>query len=305
MSISLMQKKVIIAGISGQDGYFLTKKLKQKKFKIIGLSRRKINALNADLIIKTNYDELHLIKIIKKFKPSIIFNLAGESNPQASWQNPLEKQNSITRVNINFINAIFKTNKKIKYFHASTSEIFASSKNKITEKSLYLPSNPYGCFKLSAHLTLDVYRKKYKLFLVNGILFNHESVKKGKKFLSSTIIDAAKKIKKGLKKKLILQTPYPIRDFAHAEDTINAIYKIMMLKKPQDFVISGGNVYSVRKLAEKIFLKFNINKNKIFYKTKSKFIDIKIGNTSKLKKLTGWKPKYTEDKFIDKIINDK
>ena len=78
-----------------------------------------------------------------------------------------------------------------------------------------------------------------------------------------------------------------------------------MLKKPQDFVISGGNVYSVRKLAEKIFLKFNINKNKIFYKTKSKFIDIKIGNTSKLKKLTGWKPKYTEDKFIDKIINDK
>jgi len=300
-----MENNIIIAGISGQDGYFLTKKLKQKKLKIIGLSRKKRPYGDANLILKTNYKESHLIKIIKKFKPSIIFNFAGESNPQTSWQNPLDKQNSITRVNLNFINAILKTNKKIKYFHASTSEIFASSKNRISEKNLYLPINPYGCFKLCAHLTLDVYRKKYKLFLVNGILFNHESVKKGKKFLSSTIIDAAKKIKKGLKKKLILQTPYPINDFAHAEDTINAIYKIMMLKKPQDFVISGGNIYSVRKLAEKIFLKFNINKNKIFYKTKSKISDIKIGNTSKLKKLTGWKPKYTKEKFIDKIINDK
>ncbi len=299
-----MQKKIIIAGISGQDGYFLTKKLKQKKFKVIGLSRKKRPYGDADLILKTNYDESHLTKIIKKFKPSMIFNFAGESNPQNSWQNPLDKQNSITRVNLNFINSILKTNKKIKYFHASTSEIFGSSKNKISEKNLYLPSNPYGCFKLSAHLTLNVFRKKYKLFLVNGILFNHESAKKGKKFLTSTIINTAKEIKSGIKKKLLLQTPYPVRDFAHAEDTINAIYKIMMLKKPHDFIISGGNIYSVRELAEKIFKKFNISKNKIYYKTNSKVNDIKIGNTLKLKKLTGWKPKYTKEKFINKIINE-
>tara|TARA_B100000989_G_scaffold298490_1_gene288078 strand:- start:5403 stop:6305 length:903 start_codon:yes stop_codon:yes gene_type:complete len=299
-----MQKKIIIAGISGQDGYFLTKKLKQKKFKIIGLSRKVRPYGDADLILKTNYKETHLIKIIKKFKPSMIFNFAGESNPQTSWQNPLDKQNSITRVNLNFISAILKTNKKIRYFHASTSEIFGSSKNKISEDNLYLPSNPYGCFKLSAHLTLNVFRKKYKLFLVNGILFNHESVKKGKKFLTSTIINTAKEIKKGVKKKLVLQTPYPIRDFAHAEDTISAIYKIMMLKRPHDFIISGGNIYSVRELAEKIFKKFNISKNKIYYKTNSKVNDIKIGNTLKLKKLTGWKPKYTKEKFINKIINE-
>lgn len=299
-----MNKTILIAGISGQDGYFLTKKLKQKKYKIIGLSRKKRPYGDAYLILKTNYKETNLIEIIERFKPSIIFNFAGESNPQSSWQNPLGKQNSITRVNLNFINAILKTNKKIKYFHASTSEIFASSKNKISEKNLYSPSNPYGCFKLSAHLTLNVFRKKYKLFLVNGILFNHESSKKGKKFLTSTIINTAKEIKKGVKKKLVLQTPYPIRDFAHAEDTINAIYKIMMLKKPQDFVISGGNIYSVRELAETIFKKFNINKNKIFYKTKSKFSDIKIGNTLKLKKLTKWKPKYTKEKFINKILNE-
>ena len=124
------------------------------------------------------------------------------------------------------------------------------------------------------------------------------------KLTDPTIINTAKEIKKGKKKKLILQTPYPIRDFAHAEDTINAIYRIMMLKKPLDFIISGGNVYSVRELAETIFKKFNINKNKIFYKTTSKFSDTKIGNTTKLKKFTGWKPKYIKEKFINKIINE-
>ena len=299
-----MIKTILIAGITGQDGYYLTKKLKQKKFRIIGLSRKKKPNRDANLILKTNYNELNLIKIIKKFKPSIIFNFAGESNPQTSWQNPLSKQNSITRINLNFINAIIKTNKKIRYFHASTSEIFGSSKNKISEKSFYSPSNPYACFKLSAHLTLDAYKKKYKLFLVNGILFNHESAKRGKKFLSSTIINMAKKIKKGVKKRLVLQTPFPVRDFAHAEDTIDAIYKVMMLKKPQNFIISGGNIYSVRQLAEKIFDKFNISKKKIFYRSNLKRIDIKIANNSKLKKLTGWKPKYSKENFINKIIND-
>ena len=299
-----MVQTILIAGISGQDGYFLTRKLKKKGFNIIGLSRKKrLNGL-AKIILKTNYNEQNLIKILKKFKPSIIFNFAGESFPQDSWQNPLKKQNSITRINLNFINAILKTNKKIKYFHASSAEIFGASKNKISEDSLYLPSTPYGCFKLSAHLTLDVFRKKYKLFLVNGILFNHDSARRGKKFLSSEIIRAAKQIKKGVNKKLILQTPYPVRDFAHAEDIIDAIYKIMMLKKPEDFVISGGNIYSVRKLAEKIFEKFNISKDKISYKSKIKKVDAKIANTSKIRKLTGWKPKYMRDNFINKIINE-
>ncbi len=299
-----MNKTALIAGATGQDGYFLTKKLIKKKYKVIGLSRKKRAYKPHNLILKTNYNEESLIKIIKKYKPSIIFNFAGESNPKTSWVNPLKKQNSITRINLNFINAILKTDKKIKYFHASTSEIFSSSYNRISEKSFYLPNNPYGCFKLSAHLTLNVYRKKYKLFFVNGILFNHESVKRGKNFLTSTIVRTAKQIKSGTKKKLILQTPYPVRDFAHAEDTVDAIYKIMMLKNAHDFVISGGNIYSVKEIAEKIFSKFKISKKKIFYKTNLHKNDIKIGNSSKLKKYTNWRPKYRNDSFIKKLINE-
>ena len=299
-----MSKIALIAGITGQDGYYLKKKLKNKKYKIVGLSRRRSPNKSHELILKTNYNEESLVKIIKKFNPSIIFNFAGESDPKNSWNNPLKKQNSITNINLNFITAILKTNKKIKYFHASTSEIFGSSKKKISEKNSYSPDNPYGCFKLSAHLTVNAYRNKYKLFLVNGISFNHESVKRGKNFLTSTIIKTAQLIKKGLKKRLVLQTPNPIRDFAHAEDTIDAIYKIMKLKEAQDFVISGGNIYSVKQIAEEIFSKFKINKKKIFYKTNLNKNNIKIGDTSKLRKLTNWQPKYTKDKFINKLISD-
>lgn len=194
---------------------------------------------------------------------------------------------------------------KIRYFHASTSEIFGVSKKKLNENSPYSPNNPYGCFKLSAHLTLKVFREKYNLFLVNGILFNHESEKRSEKFLSSKIINHAKKIEKGLVKKLILETPYPVRDFAHAEDTIDAIYKVMNLKKATDFIISGGNVFTVNQLAETIFKKFKISKKKIQYRKFNRKNDIKIGNSSKLKKTANWKPKYTGAKFIAKLINDK
>ncbi len=299
-----MSKTVLIAGASGQDGYFLSQKLKKKKIRIIGLSRKKIKLNYLDNVIKTNYNEAHLKTLIKKFKPFIIYNFAGESNPRESWISPLKKQNSITRINLNFINAILEINKKIKYFHASSSEIYGSSKKKINETSAYSPRNPYGCFKLSAHLTLKVYRDKYNLFLVNGILFNHESSRRKKKFLTSTIINGARNIKKGIKKKLILDTPHPVRDFAHAEDAVDVIELIMRLRKPKDFIISGGNIYSVKKLAETIFLKLGVNKNKIYFRGFSGKDDIKIGDTSKLRKLTKWKPKYSNQNFIEKIINE-
>ena len=301
-TLLLMINVVLIAGISGQDGTILSKKLSKKGYKVIGLSRKKKKSNFSQTILKTKYDKKHLIKIIKKFKPKIIFNFAGESNPKTSWKYPLKDQDSITRINLNLINAILETNKKIKYFHASTSEIFGISKKKIDEKTYYSPNNPYGCFKLSAHLALKLYREKYKLFLVNGILFNHESEFRSKNFLIPKIIKHAKDIKNGIKKKMTLETPFPVRDFAHAEDTINAIYKIMNLKKPSDFIIAGGNIFTIRQLAETIFKKFNISKRKIFYQAYDRKNDIMIGNTSKLKKNTKWKPKYTGEKFIEKLI---
>ena len=255
-------------------------------------------------IIKTNYKESNLIKLIKKYKPHIIFNLAAETNPKLSWVDLTKKQNSITSLNLNFLNSILKTNHKIKYFHASSSEIFGISPKKNKETSNYSPNNPYGCFKLNAHIMVKLFREKYKLYLVNGILFNHESQKKEKSFLTSTIIRMGKKIKSGNSKKLILDTPYPVRDFAYAEDITDAIYLIMKLKKPEDFVISGGNIMSVGTLANRIFKQMKINKNRISYRKLIRKNDIKIGDAKKLRKYTGWKPKFKGELFINKIIND-
>ncbi len=296
---------IFVAGITGQDGYYLSKKCFQKGHNVIGLSRKRNQKVKySHKVIRTNYKETSLIKLIKKYKPDIIFNLASETNPKLSWVDLIKKQNSITIINLNFLNSIVKTNRKIRYFHASSSEIFGVSKKKSKECSNYSPNNPYGCFKLNAHIMVQIFREKYKLYLVNGILFNHESIKRGKDFLTSTIVRTARQIKKGERKKLILQTPYPIRDFAHAKDTVDAIYKIMNLKKARDFVISGGNIYSVKQIAEKIFSKFNISKKKIFFRTKLDKNNIKIGDTSRIRKYTNWKPKYMKDKFIDKLINE-
>ena len=288
-----------------EQTWLSSKKYSQKGYNVVGLSRKNRQKTKySQKVIKTNYKESHLIRLIKKYKPKIIFNLAAETNPKLSWVDLIKKQNSITNINLSFLNSILKTNSKIKYFHASSSEIFGISKKKSNEISKYSPNNPYGCFKLSAHLMVQIFREKYKLFLVNGILFNHESPKKDKNFLSSTIVRIANQIKKGKATKLTLDTPYPIRDFAYAEDITDAIYLIMKLKKPEDFIISGGNILSVDNLAKGIFKEMKINKNKIFYRAFDRQNDIKIGDTKKLRKITGWTPKYKGAKFLKKIISD-
>ncbi len=299
-----MNKTVLIAGASGQDGFYLSKKLINKGYKVIGLSRKNRKLEFCDKVIKTNYNKNNLVKIIKKFKPKIIFNFAGETSPKVSWKVSFSTINSIIRINQNFLNSILVTNKKIKYFNASSAEIFGNSKKKLSENSKYYPQNPYGCFKLCAHQNLIIYRKKYKLFLVNGILFNHESKRRPNRFLSSKIIRGGKEILKKKKRKLILNNPNPIRDFAHAEDIVDGIFRIMNLKKPDDYVISGGNILSVKNFAEKIFNKLGIDKRKIIFENKIKknYLDIKVGNSIKIKKKTKWKVKYTGKKFIDSLL---
>lgn len=299
-----MNKTVLIAGASGQDGFYLSQKLNNKGYKVIGLSRKNRKLEFCDKVIKTNYNKSSLVKIIKKFKPKIIFNFAGETSPKVSWRVPFSTINSIIRINQNFLNSILLTNKKIKYFNASSAEIFGNSKKKLSENSKYYPLNPYGCFKLCAHQNLIIYRKKFKLFLVNGILFNHESKRRPNRFLSSKIIRGGKEILKKKKRKLILNNPNPIRDFAHAEDIVDGIFKIMNLKKPDDYVISGGNILSVKNFAEKIFNKLGIDKRKIIFENKitKSYLDKKVGNSIKIRKKTKWKAKYTGKKFIDSLL---
>ena len=299
-----MKKKIaIIAGINGQDGYFLASLLKKKNYTTVGLSRGSENKhkLNKVKIIKTNYTFHHIKKIIKTVKPDIIFNLAGESNPEASWKKINIFNKSIVQINSNFLNAIVENSKKIKYFYASSSEIFGLQKRKISEKSPFIPNNPYGCFKLSSHLLVRLYREKKKLFAVNGILFNHDSKLRSNKYLLPEIINFCKKYQKGQTLKLI--DGGVIRDFGHAEDVVKAIYQVMTINNPDDYIISCGNVFSVKQIAKEIFRKFNINFKNIQFLKMSKN-NIRIGNTTKLRKKIKLDLKYKKENFLKEIINE-
>ena len=272
-----MKKKIaIIAGISGQDGWYLKHKLLKKKYTVIGLSRKKLKSENNVKIIKTKYTYRELFNIIKTYNPQIIYNLAGESNPKTSWSEVYDSKKSIVDLTLNFLEAIKQTSNKIKYFNCSSSEVYKCKKiNKnfktISEKNNFDPDNPYGCFKATSQMLVQIYRQKYKLYAVNGILFNHDS-KKRKGFLIDTIISYCLRNKRN-NKKLVLQNSYPIRDYGHADDITEAMTKIMSLNKPDDYIISGGTVRSVKEITFEIFKIFNIKKDRVIFLNKKKIFD--------------------------------
>tara|TARA_B100000795_G_scaffold224933_1_gene180509 strand:- start:2373 stop:3311 length:939 start_codon:yes stop_codon:yes gene_type:complete len=307
-----MKKKIaIIAGISGQDGWYLQNRLLNKNYEIVGLSRKKFKSKKNITLIKTNYDYTELSKIIKRYRPEMIFNLAGESNPRASWPKIYKSKESIIDLTVNFLEIIRKSSFKIKYFNCSSSEIYGINKNKsgsfapIVESNDFGPNNPYGCFKAACHLLVQIYRIKYDIFAVNGVLFNHDSRRK-KGFLIDTIINFCVK-NKGNNKKLTLSNSYPVRDFAHADDITEAMVRVMILDKPDDYIISGGTIRSVKQIAFEILKHFKIKRNRLIFLNNKKDVkinDIKIGNNNKIRKATNWKPRYKNKELILKLINE-
>jgi GDPmannose 4,6-dehydratase len=299
----MRNKKILIAGITGQDGYYLAKKLLRNNI-IIGLSRKKAIKIHKNIkIIKTDYNFNHLKKIITSYQPNIIFNLACQSNPVQSWVKPEETIFSIVNINLNFLEII--RNKNIKYFNASSSEIFARTENRLNEDSYIFPDNPYGCSKAFSHFLVSSYRKKYKIYAVNGIFFNHESTRRRKNFLGKKLITETLNIKYKKQKIIKLLNKRPVRDFGYAEDYIDAAIKIMKLKKPDDFIIATGISKSVEEFAYEVCEQLNIKRNVIKFKSNKKIINnIVLADTKKIRNKTNWKPKYSFKEMISKMIKD-
>lgn len=303
----MQSKKVaLIAGITGQDGIYLSKFLINKDFLVIGLSRRLSYKKKNLIVLKTNYSLKSLQEIILKYNPIHIYNFAAVSDPSISWIKPKNTFKSIIDITLNFLEIIsMHKKKKIKFFNASSSEIFKNSEKKINENSSIFPSNPYGIARSAGHFLVIAYRKNYDIFSVNGIFFNHESPFRGKKFLLKYLIAEAIKAKKNKNYKIKLKDSRPIRDFGFAEDYMEAAYKIMNLKKPQDFVIATGKSISVNKLALKVMKKLNLPSNRISYEKKNeKYLNLsKLASIKKIKKITKWRPKKTLDDLINLMID--
>ncbi len=337
-----MKKKVaLIFGVTGQDGAYLSKFLLKKKYKVYGVKRRssiintnRIDDIYQDINIKSNFvlcygdltDSSSILRLIKKIKPSEIYNLGAQSHVQVSFEVPEYSADVNALGTLRILEAIKNLNfeKKIKFYQAGTSEMFGRTKEKFqSEKTPFYPASPYGVSKSFAHWITVNYREAYGIFACNGILFNHESPIRGETFVTKKIVQALIKIKKGTQNKLFLGNLYSKRDWGHARDYVEAMWKMMQQNKPDDYVIATGKTLTIKefvnKTAKKIGFKLkwvgkginekavNIENKRSIIECKKRYfrpleVDFLKGNAQRAKKLLKWAPKTSIDKLIDEMI---
>ena len=279
-----MKKVALIFGITGQDGSYLAEFLLKKKYVVHGVKRRsssintgRIDHIYQDPQIKKRTfilhygditDSLLVTRLIKEIKPDEIYNLAAQSHVQVSFESPEYTANADALGALRILEAIRfnKLEKKTKYYQAGTSELYGrNEKTPQNEKTNFHPASPYGVAKLYAHWITINYKEAYNIFACNGILFNHESPRRGETFVTQKIVQGLCRIKKKKQKTLYLGNLYAKRDWGHARDYVEAMWLMLQQKKPIDLVISTGKQSTVKNFVNKVSKKLNM---KIFWKGK-------------------------------------
>jgi len=338
-----MKKKALIFGITGQDGSYLAELLLRKKYEVHGVKRRSssINTSRIDHLYQDPHqkkrnlilhygdvtDSTSVSQIIKKIKPNEIYNLAAQSHVAVSFEVPEYTANADALGALRILEAIKFHNfeKYTKFYQAGTSEMFGKVQTTPqNEKTPFYPLSPYGVAKVYAHWITKNYREAYNIFASNGILFNHESSRRGETFVTKKIVSAMCKIKYGKQRKLFLGNLYAKRDWGHAKDYCLAMWKILQHKKPDDFIIATGKQYSIKHfvnlvakklkmkltwkgkgLKEKAYDEYNkpiVECDKNYFRPLD--VNTLLGNSSKAKKELKWKPKIDINMLIDEMIEN-
>jgi GDPmannose 4,6-dehydratase len=315
-------KKAFLTGITGQDGSYLAELLLNKGYEVHGLIRRS-SSFNTERIdhlyhdfhtpdtrLFLHYGDLsvsgQLMDLLHSVQPDEIYHLGAQSHVRVSFDMP-EYTGDITGLGtLRILEAIHKTGIKTKFYQASSSEMFGAASPPQSEKTIFQPRSPYAAAKVYAYYIVQNYRDAYGIFATNGILFNHESPRRGETFVTRKITRAATQIKLGLKDKLFLGNLEAKRDWGFAGDFVEAMWLMLQQDKPDDFVIATGETHSVREFAEKVFTKLDLDYNEFVSVDPRYFrpteVDVLLGDASKAKKALGWKPKITFDALIDMMI---
>jgi GDPmannose 4,6-dehydratase len=336
-----MKKKALIFGVTGQDGAYLSDFLIKKNYIVHGIKRRSssFNTSRIDKIYNTHQkngifnlhygdvtDSLNVQSLIQKISPDEIYNLAAQSHVKVSFETPEYTANADAIGVLRILESIKNSKKKIKFYQASTSEMYGSTPAPQSEKTVFAPVSPYGTSKLFSYWITRNYRDAYNLFACNGILFNHESPIRGETFVTRKITLAVAKYHVTGKCNLILGNINALRDWGDARDYVEGMWKMLQKKTPKDYVLATGKSYTVKKFVEEAFnvvnvkikwrgkglneVGFNSKDNKILVKINSQYfrpneVNHLEGNASKAKKDLNWKPKISLKKMIkDMVISD-
>ncbi len=329
-------KKALITGITGQDGSYLTELLLEKGYEVHGVIRRsssfntgRIDHLYKDPQIQgvklfLHYGDLtdgsNISRILEKVQPNEIYNLGAQSHVKVSFEMPVYTGNTVGLGSLRLLDTIKESGLKTKFYQAGSSEMFGKVRETPQKETTpFYPRSPYACAKVYAYYISQNYREAYNMYICNGILFNHESPRRGGTFVTKKITHALSKIKAGKQEKLYLGNLEAKRDWGYAKDYVEAMWLMLQQDKPDDYVVATGETHSVREFVEEAgkYFDFNIEwqrngldekgidqkTGKTIIEIDQKYfrpaeVDVLLGNASKAKQILGWEPKV---KFNDLV----
>lgn len=315
-------KKALITGINGQDGSYLSEFLIDKGYEVSGILKRnslsetqtsRIQHLRDADKVKLYYADLmdlsSLYRVIHEVQPDEIYNLGAQSHVRISFDQPILTTNVVALGTLNLLEAVRIINPKIKIYQASSSEMFGNNCDEDgyqSESTPMAPVSPYGCAKVFGYNICRNYRNSYNMYVSNGILFNHESPRRGTNFVTNKVCKEAVRIYYGLTDKLELGNLDSVRDWGHAKDYVEAMWMILQQENPDDFVCATGVGHTVDDLVNYVFGKLGLEKDKYLvlldkHKRPEELNYLK-GDATKLRTVTGWKPTYTFETMLDEMV---
>lgn len=337
-----MSKVALITGITGQDGSYLAELLLEKGYEVHGMKRRassfntsRIDHLyqdihNKDLKFKLHYGDLtdstNIIRLIQEIQPDEIYNLAAQSHVKVSFDSPEYTANADGLGTLRILEAIriLGLEKKTKFYQASTSELFGLvQETPQRETTPFYPRSPYACAKIYGYWITVNYRESYGIYAVNGILFNHESPRRGETFVTRKITRAAVRIKLGLEDKLYLGNMDSKRDWGHAKDYVEGMWRVLQHETPEDFVLATGVTTSIREFVEMTFKELGIDiewqgkgldekgidkaTGRVIVEVDPRYfrpaeVDLLLGDSAKARKKLGWEPKYDLAALVKEMV---
>lgn len=309
----------LILGVTGQDGYYLSKRLIKRGHYVVGTSRDPSSApLHTASLLSKNFqivrcrlENFHeTMEMFLKIKPSYVYNLAAQSSVAMSFEAPGLSLQSILRPVVNSLEALRIHAPKARYFHASSSEVFGSMGDKINSNSAHAPQSPYAMAKSSASKIVNMYRDVYGLFAINGYMFNHESIYRNSNFVTQKVLDYVVSLRKNkVTKKLQIGNIDVIRDWGLAKEYVGAVHDLLLTKAPQDCVICSGHTMTLRSFIDYAFQSINVDYREYIqieeFLKRERDIDCNSGDASEAKELINWKATTFGQDLVTRLINEK